>query len=240
MHAVILGVAGLLVHTREHVAPGPGSSSWPEESSGTTNLRGTVVPVYAAAGARLPNLPENTTMNWRDHFLQQTDYQIWANQVMFDSLARLQPDALGRPEGLFFSSIHHTTDHLLVVFRLWAARLRGEAATADFRVISQPDWMQLKRGLQHELRGFRHWLEKQPASYFDGRLSYARLNGELQNNAVSDILLQVMTHFVHHRGQISAVATRLGAPTPAMDYLYFLREMEQAAREAQQAAQQQQ
>lgn len=179
-------------------------------------------------------------MNWRDHFLRQTDYQLWANQVMFDSLARLQADALARPEGLFFPSIHHTVDHLLVVLRLWWARLRGEQASADLRTIVEPDWIRLKRTLQHELHAFRHWLEEQPEAFFDSRFSYARLNGELQSNVVSDILLHLMTHFSHHRGQISAVATRLDAPAPEMDYLYFLRAMETAAREAQQAARQQQ
>lgn len=179
-------------------------------------------------------------MNWRDHFLQQTDYQLWANQVMFDSLARLPAAALIRPEGLFFPSIHHTADHLLVVLRLWWARLRGEPASADLRTISEPDWMQLKLTLQRELHAFQHWLAQQPEAFFAGRFSYARLNGEARSDLVSEILQHLMTHFSHHRGQISAVATRLGAPAPEMDYLYFLRAQEDAARQALQAAQQQQ
>jgi uncharacterized damage-inducible protein DinB len=48
-----------------------------------------------------------------------------------------------------------------------------------------------------------------------------------------------MTHFVHHRGQVSAVATRLGAPAAEMDFVYFVRAMERATREVQVAQQQQ-
>ena len=41
-----------------------------------------------------------------------------------------------------------------------------------------------------------------------------------------DALTHIMTHMVHHRGQVSAIATRLGSPTPEMDYVYYKREME--------------
>ena len=38
----------------------------------------------------------------------------------------------------------------------------------------------------------------------------------------------MMGHMVHHRGQISAVATRLGAPAPEMDYIYYKRSVDSA------------
>ncbi len=177
--------------------------------------------------------------DWRSHFIRQTDYQLWANQVMFDSLARLQPEALQAHEGLFFGSIHHTVDHMLVVLRLWAARLRGENPTADFRRVSEAQWGELKRQLQHELRQFRHWLEHQSEANFYRMVRYTRTGGEVHHAVMADLLTHVMTHFAHHRGQVSAVATRLGAPAAEMDFLYFVRDMERAAREAQQQAQQQ-
>ncbi|THF62130.1 DinB family protein [Pseudothauera rhizosphaerae] len=176
--------------------------------------------------------------DWRSHFIRQTDYQLWANQVLFDSLARLQPEALEAQEGLFFGSIHHTVDHLLVVLRLWAAQLRGESPAVDFHRIGEPRWTELKHGLQHELRHFRHWLAQRQQAEFDGMVRYTRSGGEVHHATLADILTHLMNHFTHHRGQISAVATRLGAPAAEMDFIYFVRDMERAAREAQQQAQQ--
>jgi uncharacterized damage-inducible protein DinB len=172
-------------------------------------------------------------MDWQHHFLRQTDYQLWANQVLFDSLARLEPEILRQPQGLFFQSILHTTDHLLTVLRLWAGRLRGETMHCDLETLHHSDWSEVKRLLQHELRAFRHWLESCPAAFFEDRVSYARLGGEVCQSAVADVLTHLMNHFTHHRGQISAVATRLGGPVPEMDYIYFVRGMERAEREAQ-------
>ena len=178
--------------------------------------------------------------DWRQHFIRQCDYQLWANQVLFDSLARLHPDTLTQPQGLHFGTIHHTMDHLLVVLRLWAARLRGDEGSADFQRISEADWQTLKHTLQHELRAFRHWLELQPESSFYLSVRYTRAGGEVHHAAMSDLLTHLMTHFAHHRGQVSAAATRLGAPAPEMDFIYFVRDMERAAREAQAQAQAQQ
>lgn len=174
-------------------------------------------------------------MDSKAHFLRQTDYQLWANQVLFDALARLQPETLQQPHGLYFNSIQHTTDHLLIVLRLWAGRLRGEAVHFDLKTLHHADWADLKHHLQHELRAFRHWLESCPAEFFTGAVTYSRPGGEITRNTVADVLTHLMTHFAHHRGQISAVATRLGGPAAEMDYIYFARDMERAEHEAQAA-----
>lgn len=172
--------------------------------------------------------------DWRNHFLRQADYQLWANQVLFDSLARLQPEALHADAGLYFGTIHRTVDHMLVVLRLWAARLRGEDVPVDLHSVAEPQWANLKHTLQHELRQFRHWLEQQPDTGFERMVRYTRTGGEVHHAAMADILTHLTTHFVHHRGQVSAAAVRFGAPAPEMDFIYFVRDMERAAREAQQ------
>jgi uncharacterized damage-inducible protein DinB len=171
-------------------------------------------------------------IDWRSHFLRQTDYQLWANQVLFDALARLQPEALHTDAGLYFGTIHRKVDHMLVVLRLWAARLRGEDVPADLRKVAEPQWADLKHTLQHELRQFRHWLAQQPDAGFAHLVRYTRVGGEVHHATVNDILTHLMTHFVHHRGQVSAAATRLGAPAAEMDFIYYVRDMERVAREA--------
>jgi uncharacterized damage-inducible protein DinB len=50
---------------------------------------------------------------------------------------------------------------------------------------------------------------------------------------VRDVLTHLFTHYAHHRGQVSAVATRLGAPCPEMDFVYYRREMERLINETQ-------
>lgn len=164
---------------------------------------------------------------YKKHFVYQADYQHWANEILFDSLDRLDEAGRQSAQGLFFGSIHHTVDHMLTVNKLWLGRLRQEQPqTVVFSVIQEPVWRDLKNHFRAHLRETQHWLEAQPDDVFEEALSYTSSDGERRHNWIHDILTHMMTHLAHHRGQISAVATRLGAPVPEMDFLYYKRAMQ--------------
>ncbi len=173
---------------------------------------------------------------WKSHFVVQSDYQHWANEVLFTSLDYLQPDVIGSDQGLFFNSIHHTVDHMLLVSQTWLARLQGETLAANYKVINNPDWRELKLALRRETRRLQAWLEAQPAEFFDTRIVYIGSEGKSHAIWVRDALTHLFTHFAHHRGQVSAIATRLGTPSPEMDFIYYRREMERLLSEMKQAA----
>lgn len=60
-----------------------------------------------------------------DHLPLMARFNAWPNERLYASVARL-PDAAYRAERkAFFSSIHRTLNHLLVVDRLWTGRIRG-------------------------------------------------------------------------------------------------------------------
>ncbi len=163
---------------------------------------------------------------WKNHFVIQADYQHWANEVLFTALEHLTPEAIAEDQGLFFRSIHHTVDHMLMVSRVWLARLQGENLEVDYRQIQHPDWRELKNALRLEIRRLQAWLEAQPDAFFEQRLEFAGSDGRARSMWVRDMLTHLFTHYAHHRGQVSAVATRLGAPCPEMDFVYYRREMD--------------
>lgn len=164
---------------------------------------------------------------WKKYFTYQADYQHWANDVLFNSLDMLDDAARKSAQGLFFDSAHNTVDHILVVTKNWMARLRQEDTALPYNKVHCPDWKELKNALRQEVRDMQRWLEACPDEFFEERLFYRSSNGKEQSIWVRDALTHIMTHMVHHRGQVSAVATRLGSPTPEMDYVYYKREMEE-------------
>lgn len=170
---------------------------------------------------------------WKSYFVIQADYQHWANEVLFTALDHLQPDAIGSDQGLFFHSIHHTVDHMLVVSQAWLGRLKGEPFSPNYKAINHPDWRELKITLRKEVRHLQDWLAAKPDEFFDKQISFSGSDGKPRQMWVRDVLTHLFTHFAHHRGQVSAVATRLGAPCPEMDFLYYRREMEKVMAEAQ-------
>jgi len=173
---------------------------------------------------------------WKNFFVVQADYQHWANEVLFAALDHLQPDAISSDQGLFFDSIHHTTDHMLQVSQSWLSRLQGENLTVNYKVISTSEWRDTKLALRREVRKLQSWLESQPPEFFDTQIEYVGSEGKLHTIWVRDALTHLYTHYTHHRGQISAVATRLGAPCPEMDFVFYRREMQRLLNEVRQAA----
>lgn len=164
--------------------------------------------------------------SWKSYFVVLSDYQQWANDRLFAALGGIDRATLQSPQGLFFDTIHHTVDHLMLVNRLWLARLRGENLEVDFRQLSYPDWDQLIEATQRQAEELTLWLESRPEIWYDSQLAYLSSNGGARSMWIRDALTHMMNHQTHHRGQISAVITRLGATTPEMDYVYYKRDME--------------
>ena len=87
---------------------------------------------------------------------------------------------------------------------------------------------ELKNALRQEMRGLQHWLEMKPDAFFESEIAYRSTESKERRNWVRDVLTHMMGHMVHHRGQVSAAATRLGAPAPEMDYIYYKRAVDTA------------
>lgn len=168
----------------------------------------------------------NAPYTWKSYFVVQADYQLWANDRLFAALGRLEPVLLTSAQDLFFDNIHHTVDHLLLVNQLWCARLNGKAFTADFGKVTYLDWNQLIEATQEQAREFQLWLEGCDDEFFERQLAYFTSKGEPQQMWVRDVLTHMMTHQAHHRGQISAVITRMGYRSLEMDYVYYKREID--------------
>ncbi len=169
--------------------------------------------------------------SWKSHFAVLADYQHWANEVLFNSLDHLREEVIGGDQGLYFKSIHHTVDHILVVSQAWLARMRGEPLEVNYREINNPDFRELKQSLRRETRKLQSWLDAQAEEFFEEEIHFAGSDGKPRAMWVRDALTHLFTHYAHHRGQISAVITRLGGPCPEMDFVYYRREMDKVLNE---------
>ncbi len=170
---------------------------------------------------------------WKSYYIVQSDYQHWANDVLFSALDHLHADVLATDQGLVHGSLHHTLDHMLMVGRTWLARLRGEYLEFDHKVIHHPDWRELKAALRRETRKLQAFLEAQPPEFFDRQVTFVGNEGRSRSMWVRDALTHLFIHFAHCRGQVAAVATRLGAPSPEMDFVDYRRGMERLLSETQ-------
>ncbi len=160
---------------------------------------------------------------WRDYFVDLARYHAWANEAMFRELDKLSEEQRRQDCGLFFRNIHHTVDHLLLVNRVWMGRLTGQPVVPDFKTVQIEDWEALKQGLRENLAAMAGWLSQQGESWFAQNIDFTASNGKMNTLPAVSMLTHMLTHFNHHRGQVSAAITQMDGIAPEMDYLYYLR-----------------
>lgn len=160
----------------------------------------------AHANAEVMSAP-STLLTLLDHF-------AWADARAAAAIATLPEASAERAQATRIYA------HLAAATHVWAARLDGRAP--DY-----PVWPDLpldaacalaERSLA-ELRA----VAGRDAERLAEEIAYRNSAGQAFRNTVADVLLHVVLHGSHHRGQL-ALLTRRGGGTPeATDYIVFVR-----------------
>lgn len=161
-------------------------------------------------------------MDHRAHFAMLADYNAWANRCLIDGLAPLSDSDWHADHGLFFKSIHATFNHDLLVEMLWLGRLAGrpwQGGGLDAVLDPSRDGLLTKLAARNSetQAAMRALPDPLPA-----RIQYSSIEGKPMDMPLAPVLAHVFNHATHHRGQITAVAHRLGLRVQELDIPYFL------------------
>lgn len=163
----------------------------------------------------------------KQQLLSLGKYHLWAFDRLFESLRRVPDEDYRSNAGLFFTSIHGTLNHLLLADRVWQARFTGTAfSVSGLDQELEPDRAALEDQIRGQCRAWGNIIGSHPDAWTGESLVYRTSSGVESRTPVGKTLLHVFNHGTHHRGQISAVISRLGFQVPEMDYIYYIRENE--------------
>ena len=105
--------------------------------------------------------------------------------------------------------------HILLGEQAWFQRIAGETPDRDiWRAMSIA---QLREMHQTHEQSYERLL----GSDLDRIVRYQRVTGEKYQSSVSDIVLHLITHGAHHRGQVAAHVAANGARPPNTDFVQF-------------------
>jgi len=165
-------------------------------------------------------------MTFREHFLTFARYNAWANGRVYDAAATLGDAEYRRDRRGFFGSIHGTLNHILVGDRLWLNRLTGEGENPpSLDVILFDALTDLRRAREAEDERLLRLVEGYGETDLTGELSYTNIAGGRFTQPLTQVLGHVFNHQTHHRGQVHDMLSQAGMSPPALDLIYFIREV---------------
>jgi uncharacterized damage-inducible protein DinB len=106
---------------------------------------------------------------------------------------------------------------------LWLARLKGEPAktfptAADYRfTVLQNDWPALHRQ-------WKGWAEGLTDEAAQAEVSYTDVRGAPWRQPLGQLVLHVVNHGTHHRGQVSGFLRTMGHVPPKLDLVNYYRD----------------
>ena len=151
------------------------------------------------------------------------DYTAWASQRLVEAAALLSPDELNRDFQTADRSILETLVHIFAGDRLWLSRLAGGPhpgfiTDADRSLaVVQNDWPAL-------YGRWKQWALGLTDESVLARLEYHDMKGRPWSQPIWQLVLHVVNHGTHHRGQVSGFLRTLGHTPPALDLVFFYRE----------------
>ena len=162
-----------------------------------------------------------------EHFRLLAGFNAWANQRLYEAVADLPGAEYRKARACaFFTSVHGTLNHLLVVDRLWFGRVAGvDAGISSLDQILYDDFAALRTAREAEDARIVALVE----GFDDAGLAQERrfrmiTVPEEQALPVHLMLATVFNHQTHHRGQVHAMLSETAVVPPPLDIIYFARE----------------
>ncbi len=159
------------------------------------------------------------------------DYTAWASKRLVDAASQLSREELNHDFKSADRSVLGTLVHVFAADRIWLARLQNTPqpqfiTEADRSLaVLQNDWPQLYDRWKQLVAGITD--EKAQAV-----VSYTDMKGNRWNQPLWQLVLHVVNHGTHHRGQVSGFIRALGHVPPPLDFVAYCREVLSRSSEA--------
>jgi len=162
-----------------------------------------------------------------EHYQSFARYNAWANRRIYAACEELPEAEYQKPRRAFFKTIHNTLNHLVLVDRLYTARIFGRPH--GFTALDEElyaDFASLEAARVEEDKAILSLVDDLKAERLAATVTYRTIKGERErSDRVADILTMLFNHQTHHRGQVHDMLSQTEIAPPSLDYIYFISEV---------------
>jgi len=156
--------------------------------------------------------------------LTHLDYTAWASRRLVEAAAQLTPEELTRDFGTSDKSVLGTLVHVFAADRIWLCRVTGSSfpdrlvdpeKDMHFSVL-ETEWPEL-------LNRWKVWVLGLADT--SAVISYRDMKGNPYQTPAWQIILHLVNHGTHHRGQAAGFMRSMGHTPPALDLIAYYRQL---------------
>ena len=157
------------------------------------------------------------------NFQLLANYNKWANEKIITSCKKLTETEYKKDRGAFFSSIHGTLNHLLVVDRAFIAHIEGKNhGLKSLDQILYENLFQLEEARIKEDKRLVDLVNNLSEESMSKEITYNAFETGKTTYTINMILISMFNHQTHHRGQIHNMLSQAGVKTPQIDIPDFI------------------
>lgn len=158
-----------------------------------------------------------------DRFREHLQYNEWAGKRIVEAAALLAPEEFNRDFGTAHSSVSGTLGHLFSTDRLWLARLQ-QAPSPDPAIREEDRAIENMVHQWPELWAkWNVWAEGLSDAKLEEAVPYRDMKGAAWQQPLWQLLLHIVNHGTHHRGQVAGFLRSMGHAPPVLDLVALQR-----------------
>ncbi len=156
------------------------------------------------------------------------DYTAWASARLVDAAGQLTPDELTRDFGSADKSVLGTLVHVFAADRIWMARIAGDPPAKFMEPERDMHLSVLQNVWPPLLKKWQEWVSTLSSDSVEAVIAWKDLKGNSFEMPAWQIVLHVVNHGTHHRGQASGFLRALGKVPPPLDLARYYRDLKSA------------
>jgi uncharacterized damage-inducible protein DinB len=156
------------------------------------------------------------------------EYTAWASARLVEAAGQLTPEELTHNFATADKNVLGTLVHVFAADRIWMARVTGQVPgkfidpERDMLLsVLQNDWPPL-------LRKWQEYTSALTANSAEAIIRYQDTKGNSYQNPAWQIVLHLVNHGTHHRGQVSGFLRAMGKVPPPLDLVRYYRDRSSA------------
>jgi uncharacterized damage-inducible protein DinB len=155
-----------------------------------------------------------------------TRYNRWANELIFEAVAKLPEGEATKTRTTLFRNMVHTLNHNYVIDRIFQAHLEGRDHGYSARnTTDHPPLEELRQAQQALDNWYVKWSDSVTPAALEERVSFTFVGGGEGAMTREEMILHIVNHTSYHRGFVADLFYQVPARPPTTDLTVFLRDV---------------